>query len=106
MTDIDLHPDELLDWPGCVARARSVLDWARPRPNEWRRTGTNFATPECLGYVRAHDGTLVEITTGMMPVFGERPRRETRVYGVTFNPPHDDRSRLCRSFDEIKEALR
>lgn len=101
----DLHPDELLDWPGCVERARAEMDWARPRQNEWRRSGTNFMTSEFLGFVRSADGVLVEISTGMIPVFGERPRRSTRGYGVTFNDPHSDRSQLCRSFDEIKEVL-
>lgn len=70
--------------------------------------GVNFMTQEHLGYVLDTDGNVVEVTTDIMPVFGARPRRSTRVFGLTWpriNTMPDERDRLVDSLDEVAEAI-
>ena len=106
MTTETTHPDSTLDWPGTVRRYQEVFGDMPSPSRPWRRAGSNFATPEVLGYVADTNGDPVEVSTGMMPVFGARPRREIRVFGVTFTRRGDKRSTLCYSLDECRSVIR
>lgn len=74
------------------------------RPAAFWGLSPNFVTPEVLGFVESSSGRVAEISTGVMPVWGERPRREVRVYGVTFRPD-DSGSTFCESWAEVLKVL-
>lgn len=97
--------DELLDWHGAQRRFAETFDQLMLRNPQPAIRGVNFITNELLGYVQTPDGQTVEISTGMFPVLGARPRRDVRVYGVTFARERD-RSRLCESIDEAAALVR
>lgn len=70
--------------------------------------GSNLATPEWIGARRASTGEPVELSTGIMPSFGERPYREFRIIGVTYprvNGRPDERDDCCFTWDEVRAAL-
>lgn len=70
--------------------------------------GCNFMTQTHLGYTVDSDGNVVEVTTDIMPVCGARPRRSTRVFGLTWpriDTMPDERDRLVDSLDEVAEAI-
>lgn len=104
MSGFGEHPDSALDWTGALRRFHEMFDGDRPT-RRFTRSGVNLVTPNRLGLAATPDGEPVEISTGMMPHFGERPRRESRVFGVTFNVEHDGRSRLCCSLDEARRVV-
>lgn len=95
---------EPMDWVVVERRFREDFGdrWVY-RPSAFRGLAPNFVTPEVLGFVRCADGRVAEVSTGITPVFGERPRREVRVYGVTFRP--DTGSKLCDTWQEVREVV-
>lgn len=105
----------MIDWPTARDSFRSLIAdgtlTVAPRRlvhDRWNVRGGNLATPDYLGHVLDSDRNPVEITTGTMPCFGERPRREQRIYGLTWprvaGRP-DDRDRMVLDLDEIAAAL-
>jgi hypothetical protein len=96
-------PDsDLTDWRDVTAWFTTTF--ADMRVDAARRLipGTNFVTPERLGYVRFHDGDVCEVSTGM---FGPH-----RVYGVTFartsDEQADDRDRCLTAAADLESYLR
>lgn len=100
------HPDADLDWPEAQRRFDDAFGGSS-RLGRWNLRSTNILTSNILGYYTRRDGVLVEISTDMMPDFGVRPRRESRVYGVTFNRHNheapDPRDGLAVSLDEARQ---
>ena len=101
---------EPMDWPTTQREFWRLLGHTqlRDKPSEFRHLSPNFMTDEVLGYVEATDGSAVEVSTGVMPVFGARPRRDMRIYGVTWPPTRgkvDERSKMCESLQDVAELL-
>jgi hypothetical protein len=88
-----LYPD---DWRVIEPRFRDEYGNRTLQRRPWTR-GVNFMTPEILGFVDV-DGEAVEVSTGT-GFHGER------IYGLTWEDANDDRSRLCHTWDEVRDVL-
>lgn len=120
MSDITDEPLPI-DWRDAQREAGSFLSEVQLRTKpHGLPLGKHIMTDELLGYWEASDGSGVELSTGVLPVFGERPRRDVRAIGVTFplvrrpvltSRGHDlvwvpdERSRACWSWAQVSVAL-
>lgn len=92
----------MMDWPTTVSEFRSRFAGRIVRTGPKGVSGENFMTPECLGYVRADDGSSVEVSTGT-GIYHDR------IFGVTWprlpGVECDPRDACCFSLGEVERVL-
>lgn len=112
--------DMPLDWREFFAEYRSAFGDVRAITKRRRSipdVSPNMFTPEVLD-VFVFDSGMVEVSTGLIPVLGERPRRERRGVGLSVwvDGEPDPSSRLVhgdgvsiwdvrREFDAVADTL-
>lgn len=84
------------DWNQTHRDFRAVFaDIEQRRTKLW--SGPNFMTPDVLACWQ-YGAFRVEVSTGLFPALGQRPRVENRLFGMTFRSPLD-----CSCGEAIRE---
>lgn len=92
----------MMDWDEVNREFQRIFDGHQSRFGA-HLPGVNFMTSELLGFVKAPDGSIVEVSTGMF--------LGNRIFGVTFPRVHnpdgepDPRDQMCESLEEAFEVI-
>lgn len=89
MTTPDIDYAVSLDWVDTMNAWRDVFSPLNMYVTREKLVGVNLVTNEHIATYQ-FGPLLAELSTGLFPVLGERPRRDMRVFGCTVRARHKD----------------